>query len=356
MIKIDFVAWSILAVERYHDPTLSSAEVYRRGVAIMRAAVGEECHILECGPGNTTVGLIDSMRVEADINYGYAAAAWKQYFQDPACSAAAAAKRYYFHRRTWVTDVDHVCIDLLTAEQAQAAATLVALSGGNTISGDRLVDLDPAKLDIFKKIIPSFGEAAVPVDLLDADIPATFVMRVERPFATWAVVALFNPSLDSAVERRFSLRRLGLDPAATYLAFDFWRQRLVGEITNDLALTIGPGSVTLLALHAATGAPQLLSTSRHVAQGAIELESVRWNEGERALSGVSTGPKRSEHDVFVYVPGNHPWGWGAGPSRVHDYASYSLWLVENNVVRVHVRFGEQTRVQWRVAEADFPRV
>ncbi len=95
------------------------------------------------------------MRVEADINYGYAAAAWKQYFEDPACSAAAAAKRYYFHRRTWVNDVDHVCLDLLTAQQAQAAATLIALSGGNMISGDRLVDLDPAKLEILKKITPS---------------------------------------------------------------------------------------------------------------------------------------------------------------------------------------------------------
>ena len=356
MIKIDFVAWSILAVERYHDPALSSAEVYRRGVEIMRAAVGDDCHILDCGPGNTTVGLIDSMRVEADINYGYAAAAWKQYFQDPACSAAAAAKRYYFHRRTWVTDVDHVCLDLLNVDQAQAAATLVALSGGNTISGDRLVDLDPVKLEILRKISPSVGQAATPVDLLDADIPTTFVLRVERPFASWSVVALFNPDLAAAVERRFSLSRLGLDPKKTHLAFDFWRQRLVGEITDELAVRIEPGRVALLALHAATGAPQLLSTSRHVAQGAIELEDVRWNAGERALSGVSIGPKRSEHDVFVYVPGEHPWGWGAGPSRVHDYAGYSLWLVDTNVVRVHVRFEEETHVQWRVAEADFPRV
>jgi alpha-galactosidase len=355
MIKIDFVAWSILAAERYHEPGVSSAEVYRRGLEIMRAAAGDGCHILDCGPANTTVGLIDSMRAEADINYGYAAAAWKQYFEDPACSAAAAAKRYYFHRRTWVTDVDHACLDLLTVEQARAAATLIALSGGNTISGDRLIDLDSAKLEIFKKILPSFGEAAIPVDLLEADIPATFVLRVERPFASWSVVALFNPDLDTAVERRVSLSRLGLDPAKTYLAFDFWRRQLVGEITNDLALKIGPGSVTLLALHAATGAPQLLSTSRHVTQGAIELEDVRWNAGEGALTGVSVGPKRSEHDVFVYVPGDHPWGWGSGPSRVHDHAGYSLWLVDNNVVRVRVRFEELTRVEWHVAEADFPR-
>ena len=355
MIKIDFVAWSILAAQRYHDPSLSSAAVYRRGLEIMRAGAGDGCHILDCGPANTTVGLIDSMRAEADINYGYAAAAWKQYFDDPACSAAAAGKRYYFHRRTWATDVEHVCIDLLPVEQAQAAATLIALSGGNTISGDRLVELDPVKLGILKKIMPSFGQAAIPVDLLDADIPTTFVMRVERPFASWSLLALFNPDLETPVERRFSLRRLGLEPTAVHLAFDFWRQRLVGEIEDEIVVSVEPGSVTLLALHAASGAPQLLSTSRHVTQGAIELEDARWDAGAGAFSGVSTGPQRSEHDVFVYVPGEHPWTWRGRQIAVPDDASYSLALVAPNVVRAHVRFENATRVEWRFAVADLPR-
>ena len=352
MVKIDFMAWSILAAERYQDPTLSSAEVYRKGLEIMRAAVGEQCHILECGPGNLTVGLVDSMRIEADINYGYAAAAWKQYFQDPACSLAAAAKRYYFHGRTWVNDADHVCLDLLTAQQAEAAATSIALSGGNTISGDRLVDLDPVKLEILKKIAPSYGAAAVPVDLFDADIPTTFVWHVERPFAAWSVVAFFNPDLQSAVERRFALRRLGLNPAKTYLAFDFWKQRFIGEVTNELAVRVEPGSVTLLALHAVTGAPQVLSTSRHVTQGAIEIEDVQWSEAERTLSGISVGPPQSAHDVFVHVPREHPWTWG-NPPRVRDYAGYSLKLVDANVVRVHVRFDGGNRVAWKIPLDDF---
>ncbi len=347
MIKIDFMAWSILAAERFRDSTLASAEVYRKGLEIMRAAAGEGCHILECGPGNTTVGLIDSMRIEADINYGYAGAAWKQYFQDSACSAAAAAKRYYFHRRTWVNDVDHVCLDLLNVRQAEAAATSIALSGGNMISGDRLVDLDVVKLEILKKITPSYGEAAVPVDLFDADVPTTFVLHVERPFARWSVVALFNPDLATAVERRFPLSRLGLDPAKTYLAFDFWKQRFSGEVTNELSVSVDPGSVTLLALHAATGAPQLLSTSRHVTQGAIEIEELQWNASERSLSGISAGPRQSAHDVFVHVPGDHPWTWEK-PVRLRDHAGYSLKLVDANIVRVHVRFENERRVPWKI--------
>jgi hypothetical protein len=264
----------------------------------------------------------------------------------------AAAKRYYFHRRTWVNDADHACLDLLTAQQAEAAATSIAVSGGNMISGDRLVDLDPVKLDILRKITPSYGEAAVPVDLFDADIPTTFVWHVERPFAAWSIVALFNPDLQSAVERRFAFRRLGLDEGKAYLAFDFWKQRFVGEVTNEIGVSVQPGSVMLLALHAATGVPQLLSTSRHVTQGAIEIEDVQWSETERTLRGISLGPPQSAHDVFVYVPGDHPWTWEK-PSQVRDYPGYSLRLVDANVMRVHVRFDNERRVPWKIGLDDF---
>jgi hypothetical protein len=95
------------------------------------------------------------------------------------------------------------------------------------------------------------------------------------------------------------------------------------------------------------GRPQVLSTSRHVTQGAIEIEDVRWSEGERVLSGISLGPPQSAHDVFVYVPGEHPWTWEK-PARVRDYAGYSLKLVDANVVRVHVRFENESRVAWKI--------
>src|SRR5262249_49996340 len=163
---------------------------------------GDHCHLLDCGPGETSVGLIDSMRIELDSGYGFAKDVWKTYFADPACSASAAAKRYYFHKRTWINDVDHVCMALLSDQQSEAAATIIALSGGNMISGDRLVDLSPNKLEILKKITPSFGEAAVPVDLFDTDMPSVFALKIKKPFATWTVIGFFNASLTEPVEKK----------------------------------------------------------------------------------------------------------------------------------------------------------
>ena len=176
MIKIDFVDWSLLSAHHYFDPSVSRAMAYRRGFEIMRKAIGNECHLQDCGPGPISVGLADSMRIELDQNYGYTPEVWKQYFNSTG-SAPAAAKRYYFHKRTWINDADHLCMSLLSPSQAQAAATLLSLTGGNIISGDRLPDLDQVKIEILKKALPSWGEAARPVDLFDTDFHRIFALE-----------------------------------------------------------------------------------------------------------------------------------------------------------------------------------
>ena len=114
MIKIDFVDWSLLSAHRYHDPSVSRAQAYRKGFEIMRRALGPECHLQDCGPGPVTVGLLDSMRIELDQNYGFRKRPGNSTSLDPASSAPAAAKRYYFHKRTWINDADHVCLNLLS--------------------------------------------------------------------------------------------------------------------------------------------------------------------------------------------------------------------------------------------------
>jgi hypothetical protein len=146
------------------------------------------------------------MRIEADVNYGFSNTAWETYFLHPASSASAAAKRYYFHKRTWINDADHICMDLLNNQRSEAAATLIAMSGGNMISGDRLTQLDTYKLDILKKITPSFGEAATPVDLFDDAMQSVFALKVKKPFADaiatgWTIVGFFNASLTRQSKR-----------------------------------------------------------------------------------------------------------------------------------------------------------
>ena len=342
-IKIDFVEWTLLAAERYHDPTVTKAALYRRGFEIMRQAMGPQRHLLDCGPGPVTVGLLDSMRIELD----QPPVTWQQYFLNPASTAPAAAKRYFYHRRTWVNDADHIVLANLALPQAQAAATIVALSGGNLISGDRMTDLDPPQLEILRKAFPSCGTAARPIDLFERDRPEVFALSLKRKFAEWLVLGIFNADEKASAEKTLSLERLGLDPRKTYVAFDFWRQKFFGELGPEFSVRLEPASVLLLAVHEKRGVPQFLSTDRHVSQGGIELASADWDRATATLSGVSLGPPGTAHSVYLYLPEKHPWVQ-ADPFLFYDFPGYTLKVMEPNILRVQVRFENAERVPWAV--------
>jgi len=324
---------------------------YRRGFEIIRKAIGNDCHLQDCGPGPITVGLLDSMRIELDQNYGYAPEVWKQYFNSTG-SAPAAAKRYYFHKRTWINDADHLCINMLSPGQAQAAASLLALTGGNIISGDRLPDLDPVKVEILKKALPSFGEAARPVDLFDTDFHRIFALRVKKSFGEWTVIGFFNSDETEIREYSHSLTRFWLDNTKTYIAFDFWNNRLLGDIKNELKVRVSPASVLLLSVHEKPDNPKVISTDRHILQGAVELEDVKWNDVKKILSGVSTGVPDSSYNVYIYVPEPHPWRQG-GVALYHDFPGYTLKMTDNNILRMNLKFKENSRISWSVNFPEF---
>src|SRR5262249_30603953 len=208
---------------RYYDPAVSQAAAYRLGAKIIREGIGPDCHLLDCGPMNHTVGLLDSARIEQDLPR----LTWEQYTGNSNSNGPAMAKRYYFNRKTWINDADHLGLALLTLPQSRAAASIIALSGGTMISGDRLVDLDADRVEILRKVFPSFGVAARPVDLFDADRPEIFELPIKTKFGEWSVVALFDYA-KATLRKSVALDRLRLPKAEGYVAFEFWNQSWVG--------------------------------------------------------------------------------------------------------------------------------
>jgi hypothetical protein len=342
-IKIDFVEWTLLAAERYHDPTFSKAAAYRKGLETIRLAIGPDRHLLDCGPMNNTVGILDSTRIELDLPY----LTWEQYTGNFNSNAPAMAKRYYFHKRTWINDDDHLGLALLTIPQAQAAATIIALSGGTLISGDRLIDLDPFRLEILKKVYPAYGEAARPIDLFERDKPEIFALPVKTSFGEWTLAAIFNYDANATADKRVTLARLRLNPAREYIGYDFWKQEWIGDLRHELHVTLEPGSVALVALHEKQAVPQVVSTDRHYAQGALELETVVWDNTSLSLRGVSLGPPSTEHNVAIYIPEQYAWEHQL-TDYFYDFDDYSLKLMAPKILRAHLRFGGSGRVPWQV--------
>jgi len=341
-IKIDFVEWSLLSAERYYDPAVSQAAAYRKGFEIIREAIGHNRHLLDCGPMNNTVGLLDSARIELDLPH----LTWEQYTGHFNSNAPAMAKRYYFNGKTWINDADHLGLALLTPSQARAAASIIALSGGTLISGDRLVDLDPARLSILQKVYPAYGVAARPIDLFMADRPEIFELPVKTKFGEWVIVALFNYG-DGFVERSVAFEQLRLPGRQSYLGFEFWTQRLLGEFDHELKVRLEPQSVALVSLHARAETPFVISTDRHFTQGAIELEEVSWHAGSGILTGTSLGPLGTAQNVSIYVPSGHQWDT-ARPDYFLEAGGYSIKRVESNLLRVRARFDGSTTSRWQV--------
>jgi alpha galactosidase C-like protein len=215
------------------------------------------------------------------------------------------------------------------------------------ISGDRLTDLDPVRLEILRKVFPSYGQAARPVDLFERDKPEIFALPVKKDFGDWMLVALFNYDEHASATKEVALERLRLDRAKTYVAYDFWREQLLGEVRETLRATLQPASVALLALREERGIPEVVSTSRHFTQGAIELETVAWDASSRVLRGVSLGPPGSAHHVSIYISPSFRWAQQLS-GYFYDFNGYTLKLIEPQVLRVLVRGNEAGRVPWEV--------
>lgn len=347
MIKIDFVAWSVLSAQRFYDNSFTPASVYRKGAEIIRQAIGNDCHLLTCGPGNISVGMIDSMRIEYDQNYGFFNEVWNQYFTQSASSAPAVAKRYYFHQQTWVNDADHICIDLLSAQQAQAVVTLIAMSGGNTMSGDRLTELDSSKIELLKKTLPSAGNFVRPVDLFDTDLEMVFASKITKEFGEWMVLAFFNPDLTQLAIKKYPMERFWMNSNKTYIGYDFWNERLMEINQDEIEVNVVPGGVTLMAVHEKTGFPQVVSTDRHIMQGAVELTNVSFDSSTGILKGVSSGSPGTSHNIKIYIPESYSW-FHDDSVLFSDFDQYSIKLIEDQVMRIHVNFDTLEQVEWKV--------
>jgi alpha-galactosidase len=332
-LKIDFVEWSLLAAPRYHDASVSRAQAYRMGFQTMREAIGPKRHLLDCGPAQNTVGILDSVRIELD----QAELNWDQYTSHFYANAPAAAKRYYFNGRTWINDDDQLGLAWMTLVQAQAAATIIAMSGGTLISGDRLVDLDPARLEILKKVVPAHGVAARPLDLFQHDFPRVFSLPIQSAAGDSLLVAVFNYDREAAISETLEFASLGLDPAKPYVAFEFWTQELIGELRGRLDLNVNPSSVQLVSVREALPHPQVVGTSRHFTQGPLEIKSQTWAEPE--LKGVLKAQAGTVNEIFIRMPPG--WKYRNGyPGYVIDGPGYTAKTLRNGVLRLLFTFEE----------------
>jgi hypothetical protein len=208
---------------------------------------------------------------------------------------------YFLHGRVWHNDPDVVYLDKsFTLEQVRAFASFVAVSGQMYMVSEWLPDVPANRLDVVKRTIPNHNLRARPVDLFEAFPARVWHLQAGDGPARRDVVAVFNWG-DRPQKVHVDLRRLGL-PAGDCAGFEFWENRPVACRGQGLETDLGPRSCRVIALKQIADHPVVVSTSRHVTQGIMDLVSETWDGGAGKLRGVSRVVGGDPYEIRIAVP------------------------------------------------------
>ena len=133
-------------------------------------------------------------------------------------------------------------------------------------------------------------------------------MRRDRPprawvaegAARWWTVVLVNWE-DEAQEIALPLAALGIGGVRCN-AYDVWRDTPLADPKDTIATTLEPRSALTVALRPASLHPQVIGTTRHVVQGAVDLVDETWEAATRTLRAKAVNLDSRAYAVTIAVP------------------------------------------------------
>ena len=281
------------------NPEKTNIEAYRDGLRLIRKTAGKDTFLLGCcTPQNMRsyggpFGLIDAMRIGPDNGPN-----WKGIRTGPIYGA----RNYHLHGRIWYNDPDPLYVrKSLPLNQARAICSWVTISGQLNASSDAYADLEPERVDLLKRTMPSHNLRPRPVDLFEENIPSVWLLTDDQSKTRRDVVGLFNWDDQKDFSLNRSLENIGLSGQVEYIAYEYWSNQLVGPFKGSLKQTLAPASCAILSIKAILDHPQLISTSRHITQGIVDVVEENWNDKAKALSGISKVVAGDDYELRVHT-------------------------------------------------------
>ena len=323
------------------DPGVTQVQMMRNSLKIVRDTAGTNVFLLGCCvPQNArsagaAFGLVDGMRIGPDNG-----ASWDSLLRGPEYGAW----QYFLHCRVWYNDPDPLYVRAsLASAHARVIVSWVTLAGQMNSSSEEYAALPPDRLDLLKRAMPSHRATARPVDLFENRIPSIWhVSDGARD-----IIGLFNWDAAPKVFD-YPLAKIGLDRAAPHIAFEFWENGLTEPFSGNLRLTLPPQSCAVLAVRPVNDHPQLISTSRHITQGIIDVKQERWDPQAATLSGISELVADDPYELRILT---HT-ASGRNPAVLRvatdDDAVTATQKTEEGLLRVTLHSARSKAVSWRV--------
>ncbi|HEX9705657.1 MAG TPA: alpha-galactosidase [Gemmatimonadales bacterium] len=290
-VAADYLPWMVHGAA--HHGGLTHAEACRRGLAAIRDGLGPDVFLVGAhAPLQHAQGVVNGMRVGPDVD-----ASWSSL----RASARALALRSFYHRAAWFNHPDCLLVrPPLTDVEARTWASVVSISGALTFLSDDLQSLPSERLDLLHRSLPAAPMAGHPVDVVSDGAERTPSVWMAQGAADWWTVAVVNWD-DDAKEISVPLVDLGI-PTSRCAAYDVWRGVPLPDVRERVTATVPPHDALVVGLRPVVTRPQVIGTTRHVVQGAVDLSAQEWNVRTRTLSGRSTALDGRPYAVTIAVP------------------------------------------------------
>lgn len=305
--------------DRMYDPSLSTKEAFRRVVKRVREILGKDIYMLSCAAIQDrdilwTADLFDAARVGDDV-FDWDTFAKQCIFKT--------IRFYPLHNTVLYADPDNLVLreEFNTMTQARSRAAFISLLGLPLTLGDDFKALDEARVDLIKRALPvmdihpmSFCNIPIERDTLLVNL----AVAGERE--QYNVVSVMN-LLKVPVVRSLDIKRDIHAEGESWHIFDFFNEKYLGACTS-IELELEGCETRVLAVREVSDKPQIVSTSRHITQGAAEIESVAVDE--KHMRVTSRLVANDEYRLWIYLPEGY-----SVSSASCDYE-----LLDNGIVRL----------------------
>jgi Melibiase len=249
--------------------------------------------------------------------------------------------------------------------EARTLVSFTALTGVSYQVGNVMLDLPQTRLQLLQQTMPTMP--ILPLDLfsrgtqsLDTtfrrvrpdyyihNYPEILDLKVREKWGTYDVVGFTNWRSE-AVTRKISLvDKLGLGSGFSYVAFDFWNQKLLGVFSDQIQIDVEPHDTRVLSFYPVSNHPQLIANSRHIS-GTYSVADELWDGSKRELSGSVTSIPGETYTLWFYVQNgfrvtNVKAATNQGRTVVTEHA------VDGNLLKVSF-VGQSEPVTWNVGFA-----
>ncbi len=338
----------------FHDPLVSNIEAYRSGLKLIRQNAGKEVFFSGCCVAQNerelcAIGLVDAMRIGPDYNADG---------QGTKTGPIRGSRLYFLNGRVWWNDPDpsivrasgtFMGVNPVTLAQARLGASWVSIAGQFYLNSDWIPDLPADRLEVMKRTMTHHDATARPVDYFDNFLPTTWLVSDTSQAVRRDVIGVFNQE-KTELKVDYSCAKLGLDPKQTYLAFDFWDNAPLPNFQGGFQCEVPPTSCRVIAVRADEGHPVLLSTSRHVTQGIVDVTGETWRRGKLSATSKVVGNDPYELRIAGITGGGKLWKLVSADISASDRAAGVIVSCQeaSGLLRVTLQSPESREVKWTV--------